>query len=56
MNRTYTGDNHYDSLTVKFKNFTNIDTESDPFEKCQDPEETEQPTQSTSSDPSTSMY
>ena len=56
MNPKYTGDNHYDSLTVKFKNLPGIDTETDPFKHCQDPDEPEQPEPSTSSDPSTSTY
>ena len=56
MNPKYTGDNHYDSLTVKFKNLPGIDTETDPFKQCQDPDEPEQPEPSTSSDPSTSTY
>ena len=56
MNPKYTGDNHYDSLTVKFKNLPGIDTETDPFKHCQDPDEPEQPEPSTSSAPSTSTY
>ena len=52
-NPTYTGDNHYDALTVKFKNFPNVDTESDPFKDCKESEGPEEPTASTSSAPST---
>ena len=48
-NPTYTGDQHYDALIIKFKNFPDVDTESDPFERCEKTDEPEEPTPSTSS-------
>ena len=55
-NPTYTGDQHYNALIIKFKNFKNVDTQSDPFEHCEESNKPEEPTSSTSgAEPSTSF-
>ena len=55
-NPTYTGDQHYNALIIKFKNFKNVDTQSDPFEHCEESNKPEEPTPSTSgAEPSTNF-
>ena len=55
-NPTYTGDQHYHVLIIKFKNITNVDTEADPLEHCETTNQPEEPTPPTSSaEPSSSF-